>query len=165
MIFDVIPMMDRMILQLKDVVAQKHAKLHAITILAAQAALNVALKYQQLSEECELYDMSIGESCIPHPNCLVIRARLVLTSRSIALCPDKKVAYFSSRSTEAQANLRARLLQRFEEFTPTGYFPGGTHSVTPQSRESSPLSQHGSTESALRSLVRLCNLGHSETDR
>ena len=54
-------MMDILILQLQNVIAQAHGKLHAVTILGAKAALNVALKYQRLNDECELYDMSIGE--------------------------------------------------------------------------------------------------------
>lgn len=53
-------MMDDLVTGLENVVKETHPA-HAITITAAKAALVVAEKYRDLSADCELYDMSIGE--------------------------------------------------------------------------------------------------------
>lgn len=53
--------MDTPMWRLNDVVNEAWGPLHYVTVLAGKAALVVTEKYQMLSANCELYDISIGK--------------------------------------------------------------------------------------------------------
>lgn len=96
----------------QEVIEMNHPIRHPIIRVAAQASLTVVRKYEQFTEDCEVYWLAIGELIA-----FSFQSMLTNILSYVALCPDRKLQWFRDRGWSEQelSHIRRLLSIRFNE--------------------------------------------------